>query len=191
MDTKELMNKATIIGMVCLVILSILGFQMGIFQSVESFQKFIGKSGIWGVGIFIAFQAVQVIIPALPGPLGCVAGILAFGPVMGFLYNYIGVCIGSLWAFLLARQYGRPFVEKITKPEQFEKYQNWLEKGKRFEKLFTAAVVFPMAPDDVLCFLAGLTTMTVKKFSAIIILGKPAVLAAYSLAVTLGMEQLI
>ena len=39
-----------------------------------------------------------------------------------------------------------------------------------------------VAPDDVLCMIAGLTKMSWKKFSAIILLGKPASIAAYSMA---------
>ncbi len=188
-DIKRFMNAATILGMLLLAALTALGFQMGIFQSVESFQAFVEKSGLWGIVLFVGFQAVQVVIPVLPGSLGCVVGVVAFGPVMGFLYNYVGICLGSLWAFLLARQYGKPFVQKITKPGQFEKYQSWLEKGKRFEKMFAIAIFLPVAPDDFLCFLAGLTSMTVKKFSAIILLGKPAALVAYSLTLTMGFEQ--
>lgn len=191
LDIKKLMNGAAIAGMLTLLVLVILGFRMGIFQSAESFRSFIEKGGLWGIVLFITFQAVQVVIPVLPGSLGCVVGIMAFGPVMGFIYNYLGICLGSLWAFLLARQYGRPLVQKITKPEQFEKYQSWLEKGKRFDTLFAAAIFFPVAPDDFLCFLAGLTKMTVKKFSVIILLGKPAALAAYSFALTMGFEQIM
>lgn len=190
-DIKKLMNTATIGGIILLGVLTLLGFQMGIFRSVESFQAFIGKGGPWGILIFIAFQAVQVVVPVLPGSIGCVVGVLAFGPIAGFIYNYAGICLGSLGAFLLAKQYGRPFVEKITKPEQLKKYEAWLEKGNRFEKMFAIAIFFPVAPDDFLCFLAGLTSMTVKKFFAIILLGKPAALAAYSFALTMGFEQII
>lgn len=191
LDIKKLINGATAAGMILLAVLTILGFRMGIFRSVESFQAFVGKSGLWGIVIFVLFQAVQVVIPVLPGSLGCVVGVMAFGPVMGFLYNYAGICLGSLWAFLLARQYGRPFVQRITKPEQFKKYQGWLDKGRRFEIFFALAIFFPVAPDDFLCYLAGLTSMTVKKFSAIILLGKPAALAAYSFALTMGFEQVL
>ena len=57
------------------------------------------------------------------------------------------------------------------------------DKGKKFDKLFcTCEFFFPCAPDDVLCMIAGLTKMSWKKFSAIILLGKPASIAAYSMA---------
>ena len=70
----------------------------------------------------------------------------------------------------------------FVKEETYNKYITWLEKGKKFDKFFAAAIFFPCAPDDVLCMIAGLTKMSWKKFSAIILLGKPASIAAYSMA---------
>ena len=50
---------------------------------------------------FVALQAIQVVIPILPGSIGCLFGVIFFGPVMGFVYNYVGICGGSIWHFLL------------------------------------------------------------------------------------------
>ena len=55
-----------------------------------------------------------------------------------------------------------------------------LEK-RRFERLFALAIFLPVAPDDFLCYLAGTTEMTLPRFTAIILLGKPAAIALYSL----------
>ncbi|MGC4018276.1 MAG: TVP38/TMEM64 family protein, partial [Muricomes sp.] len=41
--------------------------------------------------------------------------------------------------------------------------------------------VFPIAPDDFLCYLAGTTAMTWKQFGCVILLGKPFSIALYSL----------
>ena len=50
-------------------------------------------------------------------------------------------------------------------------------KGTGLTPLLHLAIFFPVAPDDFLCYLAGLTRMSLKKFSAIIFLGKPASIA--------------
>lgn len=36
------------------------------------------------------------------GAVGCVFGVMFFGALYGFFWNYIGICIGSICAFLLA-----------------------------------------------------------------------------------------
>ena len=62
-----------------------------------------------------------------------------------------------------------------------EKYDAWTEKRDRFAKLFFWSIFLPIAPDDFLCYLAGTTTMTWKRYTAIILLGKPFNIALYSM----------
>ena len=112
------------------------------------------------------------------------AGVIAFGPIWGFIYNYIGICAGSIIAFLLARKYGRTFVQAVTNEKQFTKYENWMERGNKFDWLFGIAIFLPVAPDDLLCYLAGLTKMKLRRFTWIILLGKPLALWLYSMGVT-------
>ena len=159
----------------------IYGLKNGIFESQQSLEAFIGKAGIFGPLIFIFIQAIQVVIPILPGFITCIAGAVVFGPLEGFIYSYTGMCLGSMMAFYISRKYGTAFVKKLVKPQTYDKYILWLEKGKKFDILFLLAIFLPAAPDDVLCFIAGLTRMTWKKFTIIILLGKPFVIALYSL----------
>lgn len=160
----------------------IYGLKNGIFESQQSLEAFIGKTDIFGPLIFIFIQAIQVVIPILPGFVTCIAGAVVFGPLEGFIYSYTGMCLGSMMAFYISRKYGTAFVKKLVKPQTYDKYILWLEKGKKFDILFLLAIFLPAAPDDVLCFIAGLTRMTWKKFTIIILLGKPFVIALYSLA---------
>ena len=141
--------------------------------------------------VLTVFQAVQVVVPILPGSIGCVVSVLAFGPVLGFIVNYIGICAGSVWAFLLAKRYGQAFVRKITKPATYEKYSNWLNKGKKYDIFFAAAIFFPVAPDDFLCFLSGLTDMSCKKFTLIILTCKPFALFIYSMGLTAAVNWIL
>ena len=79
----------------------------------------------------------------------------------------------------LAKQYGRPFVERSVSEKVWGKYIKWLDSPK-FDLYFALAIFFPVAPDDFLCLLAGLTPMKFRRFVAIILLGKPLALLAYS-----------
>lgn len=172
------------------ILFAFYGYKAGIFESVEAFQTFIKGAGLWGPLIFIFIQALQVVIPALPGFVTCIAGAVVFGPVAGFIYSYTGMCIGSILAFYISRRYGTAFVKKFISDEKYEKYSAWLEKGKKFDICFALAIFLPAAPDDVLCFVAGLTKMHWKKFTAIILLGKPFVIALYSIG-TAGFSEIL
>ena len=176
---RRLMNLCTALGLLGCAALVAYGWHEQLFTSQEALQRCIAGFGALGALVFVAFQAVQVVIPILPGGLGCLGGVLLFGPWMGFVYNYAGICIGSVAAFLLAKLYGRPLLAAMFKPETIAKYEAWT--ARRFDVLFAAAIFFPVAPDDFLCYLAGTTPMRLRRFSAIILLGKPASIALYSL----------
>ncbi|MBC8577930.1 TVP38/TMEM64 family protein [Lachnospiraceae bacterium NSJ-12] len=188
---KKLINLSSIIGILATIALLIYGYQAGIFSSAEQLSYMISQAGIWGPLIFIFIQIIQCVIPIIPGGLSCVAGIILFGPFYGFIYNYIGILLGSLINFILARHYGKPLIETIVSKKTYNKYISWLDRGKHFDKLFALAIFMPVAPDDFLCMLAGLTKMTYKKFITIIVLGKPASLLVYSLGLTTALEAIM
>lgn len=179
-----MVSKYLSIGMGILCIAFVIwGYHLGIFENQENLTTFIHQAGIWAPLIFIFIQLIQVVIPILPGFITCIVGAIAFGPVLGFFYSYLGMCAGSILAFLIARKYGVACVKKIVGDTAYSKYISWLEKGKKFDLLFALSIFLPAAPDDVLCFIAGLTRMNTKKFLFIILFGKPFVIMLYSLAV--------
>ncbi len=168
-------------GLILSVLLCIWGWRTGLFSDQGRMQDFIAGFGSLGMLVFIVFQAVQVVVPVIPGGLSCLAGVLLFGAWKGFLCNYIGICVGSVIAFLIAKQLGRPLMEAVFKKKQIEKYEAWTTENNRFTKLFALAIFLPFAPDDFLCYLAGTTKMKLGSFTGIIIAGKPAAIALYSL----------
>lgn len=178
---KILVNIVTIICLTGAIAFVIYGIQKGVFADRKAMEELVNKGGMWAPFLFMLIQSVQVVVPIIPGGISCAAGVILFGAWYGLLYNYVGIVIGSLINFYLARRYGQYFVKLFVKKATYDKYAVWLEKGNKFEKFFAAAIVFPCAPDDLLCMIAGLTKMSWKKFSAIILLGKPASIAVYSI----------
>ncbi len=178
------MKIFTAANLLLCVALAIAGYQMGIFTSVESLQAWVNGFGIAAPLIFIIFQAVQVVIPIIPGGVSLLGGVLIFGPWWGFVYNYTGICMGSLIVFAISRYFGKPLIYKLFPAKAIEKYSSWTNNKNRFAKLFALAIFFPCAPDDMLCYLAGTTDMSWKTYTLIILLGKPASTALYSLGLT-------
>lgn len=159
----------------------------GLFTDTEKLQALLEKSGILAPLLFVIVQAVQVVIPIMPGAIGCVFGVVFFGALWGFVFNYIGICIGSVCAFLLARKYGMMFVQNMTGSKFYNQYQHFLEKENQFEKMFALLIFLPVAPDDFLCYLAGVSRMRLTRFTTIILLGKPAAIFMYSM----GLHQVL
>ena len=191
--TKERMTLQvlSLAGLVACVILALWGWRTGVLTSQEQMQALVHSCGAVGVVLFILFQAVQVVVPVLPGGIGCLAGVLIFGPVWGFVYNYVGICIGSLAAFAVARNCGKPLLTMLLSEKTIAKYSRWAEERNRFARLFALAIFLPVAPDDFLCYLAGTTEMSWRQYTAIILLGKPFAIALYSLGLTVVWQHLV
>lgn len=176
--------------LVIVITLSFLGVLLyayfeGDFNSVESFQKYVSKFGLFGPLFLTAFQAVQVIIPVLPGFLGCAVGSVMFGPLIGFLCNYIGISTGSIIAFFLAKRFGKPLIQDLFPAGKYRRWSTWASTSKSYAVFLFLATLLPLFPDDFLCYFSGITEMNAKKFIWIIILGKPWCILAYSLGFSL------
>lgn len=174
---------AKIIGFsICgaIIVFLIKSYFDGYFHSADTFKNYIQGFGLFAPVVLGLIQLFQVVIPILPGFLGCAVGAMLFGTAGGFWINYLGISAGSIIAFYIARRYGLHVVQGLIGEDNYNKYLGWTTK-KSFLWIFAAAILLPLAPDDVLCFLAGLTPMSSKKFVAIILLMKPWCILFYSI----------
>ncbi len=179
------MNKKIKILIISAFIIIVLFFTKQIidqkFDSVEAFQVYMENFGIAAPLVLIIFQALQVVVPILPGYLGCAAGAVAFGPMTGFWCNYIGISVGSIISYFLARKYGIDIVLAMFPKKQYDKWSRRIEKSRSYDIFLFIATLLPLFPDDFLCYFSGLIKMDRKKFIWIIILGKPWCILAYSI----------
>ena len=132
-------------------------------DSVEDLQALIDSRGsFWAPIIFIVLQMLQVFLLPLPGVLTVGAGVLLFGAWETCLYSYIGIVLGSLIAFAVGRVIGYRAAAWLVGRESLDK---WLQKVKgKDRRLLTVMFILPIFPDDILCFVAGLSTMSWKYF---------------------------
>lgn len=177
-------TAVSLAGLAACVLLGVWFWRAGVLTSQQALRGFVGGFGAAGAAVFIVFQAVQVVVPILPGGLGCLAGAVLFGPVRGFIYNYIGICAGSQAAFGIARGCGRPLLVQMFPQKLIDRYDRWAQDGGRFAFWFAVLIFLPVAPDDYLCFLAGTTRMDARLYTAIILLCKPFSIALYSLGLS-------
>lgn len=157
------------------------GWLDGHFASFETLKAYICSFGISGPLILTLIQALQVVLPVLPGFLGCLVGAAMFGSFGGFWINYIGISAGSLLAFWLARKYGVSLVRKMIPMEKYARFTQWINTRKSFPLVLFLSILLPLAPDDFLCYFSGLASFPAKKFIGIILLGKPWCILFYSL----------
>lgn len=130
--------------------------------------------------VFVLVQTLQVVVAPVPGQVLAGVGGYLFGGVAGALYSMTGVLLGSLIAFELARRYGRPFVERVVDPDTLARVDGFAAAHGRVG-LFLAFLL-PTFPDDLLCFLAGVSEVRLRDLLVLVLVGRAPsfVLAAYA-----------
>ena len=187
---QSVLRAVSLVGFLLCLLVAFWGWRTGVLTSQERLSALVESCGAAGALLFTVFQAVQVVVPILPGGLGCLAGVLLFGPVWGFVYNYVGICAGSLIAFAVSRSCGKPLLSLLFSERTIQRYSRWTEERGRFSRWFALAIFLPVAPDDFLCYLAGTTEMSWRRYTAIILLCKPFAIALYSLGLTLVWQMI-
>lgn len=182
-NLQRIFNVITMITTIFLIAFILYAFKLGILGDRMVLVRYMKKFGVFACLFFMLLQIGQVIFPIIPGGASCLAGVLAFGPVRGFIYNYISLVLGSAVAFFLSRNYGMRVVEKFFSQEIIDKYMKYI-RNNQFMKIFFWGIFLPGLPDDLLCYIAGLSSMSWKTFLLIILVGKPFALIFYSLFVS-------
>ncbi len=108
-----------------------------------------------------------------------VVGFLTFGPLLGFVLNFLGIIIGSSLLFVLVRKYGRPFILLFLNEDKIVKYEEKIS-SKTYETIFILNMVSPMAPADIMIMITGLSKISFKKFLIIIMICRPISMITYS-----------
>jgi uncharacterized membrane protein YdjX (TVP38/TMEM64 family) len=147
----------------------------------DRISAWVAALGPWGPVAIILLQMAQVILAPIPGQaIGAISGYL-YGPWLGTLYAMLGVVIGSMLAFLLARRLGRPLVIWLAGQGVVSQLDDLAERGGAL--FFFLLWVFPFSPDDLVCLAAGLTPMPFRQFLVLMIVGR---LSGVFLSVAVG-----
>ncbi len=156
------------------------------FHSVESFDAFLERHRESSVKLYIAIQAMQVIIAVIPGQIVQIAGGYIYGFGYASLWSLIGIAIGSIIAFYMARIIGQQPIRRIYGAEMVDKYTALLSSRNAFT-IMLFLYIFPGFPKDVLAFFAGLSNMKFSRFLPMATLARyPAMALSMLIGSTLG-----
>ena len=178
--SKLILNILTIIGIVAVIFFIYFAVKERWFLDNEILLTKIKSFGLLAPLCFILIQIVQVVLPVIPGGASCLVGVMAFGAVGGFIYNYVGLVLGSICSFLLSRKFGMSIINKLFKEKDIKKALDKINNSK-YDLIFFLIILLPGLPDDLFCYISGITKMSLKKFTPIILIGKPLTLLVYSI----------
>lgn len=173
---KHFSRTVLVVGIVAVtvVVCYVLYYTTGLsakFSDFDALKAYIRGSGFWGVAIFIGITVFQVVVLPIPEAVTILLGVAIYGATTSFILSVIGTIIGSLISFMLGKVFGRRLCNWMFGEDNTEKYAKIMNEKGRF--LFIIMLLFPAFPDDMLCMIAGITTMSYAYFTVICLVTRP------------------
>ena len=128
------------------------------------------NSGILGPVILFILFVLQVFLAFIPGQALMVACGYLYGFWGGFLLSWLSLVVGGEAAYILARKFGRLFAERWISPEVLSRWDK-AAKGQGIA-FFAVTLVMPLVPNDAMCYVAGLGTISHRRFVIANMLGR-------------------
>ena len=139
--------------------------------SEEDIQAWLDRYSALGPLPGILLPLAEALLPFLPLVVFVFANAMAYGTLAGFLYSWIGVCLGALLVFLLARWFGRRYGDRIRRRHpKTERFFTWVEH-RGFAPIFLLSC-FPFTPSVLVNVSSGFSKMPLHTFMTAIMLGK-------------------
>ena len=133
-------------------------------------KKTLRQWGVLAPVIFIALQALQVIIAPIPGEITGILGGYLFGEWLGLVYSTVGLTVGSVAAFGVGRWLGTHYVRSLVSQATWDKMGFIVEAEGAI--LCFIIYLIPGLPKDMVCYLFGMSPMPLWVFALVSTLGR-------------------
>ncbi|MGP1906541.1 TVP38/TMEM64 family protein [Metabacillus sp. JX24] len=141
------------------------------YFTIERMMEFFKDYRSFGPLLGIGLPLLEAFLPFLPLVVFIVANANSYGLWFGFLYSWIGSCLGALILFFLVRKYGQErFFRFISRHQSVQKMMGWIERHG-FGPLFIL-LCFPFTPSAAVNVVAGLSKVSIWQFSLAVMSGK-------------------
>ncbi|HVI39361.1 MAG TPA: VTT domain-containing protein [Anaerovoracaceae bacterium] len=141
------------------------------FKSLDEINKLLKQYKTASIFIYIGLQVFQIIVSILPGQALQFAAGYAYSFWFGFLYSIIGVALGTVITFYLARLLGKEALHVIFGEEKFTRFIHTLNSKRSFTVLFVIFLI-PGIPKDLFTYAAGVSEIRMIPFLLLSLIGR-------------------
>ena len=141
------------------------------FKNLDEINKLLVQYKTASIFIYIGLQIFQIIVSVLPGQALQFAAGYAYHFWLGFLYSIIGISIGTVITFYLARLLGKDALLVIFGEEKFTKFIHTLNSKRSFLVLFVIFLI-PGIPKDLFTYAAGVSEIRIVPFLMLSLIGR-------------------
>ncbi|MBQ7858893.1 MAG: TVP38/TMEM64 family protein [Faecalibacterium sp.] len=131
--------------------------------TLEFWQGLLEGFQVLGPMVPILLAALESFIPALPLVAIVTLNVAAHGAVLGFVYSWLGTCLGCTIVFLFYRKLlKRPLLGLMDRSPKVTKAKNWVNRFD-INALFLLAIM-PFTPSSFLNLAFGLSDFGEKNY---------------------------
>ncbi len=140
-----------------------------IVSDQQAVSEYLKSYGALGPVVLFVLMVAQVFVAVIPGHALMVTAGYVYGG-LGLFVVIASTILGSQVAFMVARWYGRDLINKLASSEIIERWNKAAQNQGIVFYFF--AFVLPIFPSDLMCYVAGLATISPKRFFIANILGR-------------------
>ena len=161
--TPRLRLALVVLGVAALAVLAL----VTISHSPQRVRHFVDDAGGWAPPVFILVSAA-LSCAFFPGQLLAAASGLLFGTALGTPMTITAATLAAVTAFSITRHGGKSAVDELSGP-RIEAWQQRIERGGFMAVLY--ARIAPLMPFVAINYVAGLTRLRLRDFTAATVIG--------------------
>ncbi|MCK9536497.1 MAG: VTT domain-containing protein, partial [Bacilli bacterium] len=179
-ENKKKQFKLSRLIVIVIILLCIIGIVMGLYWGLglnkklkdqENIKDLILAYGNFYRIMYILLHFIQSTLLPISNFPTILAGNLIFTPWENALLTSIGVVLGSLVGFGIGKLFGRKAVDWVVGEENTKKLLKTFE-GKE-KVVLVLILLLPFFPDDIICFIAGITLISWRFFALSVLVLRP------------------
>jgi uncharacterized membrane protein YdjX (TVP38/TMEM64 family) len=148
----------------------IVAFTVRLYRDKYFLRDTVAAWGWMAPVVFIAIQALQVIISPIPGEMSGPVGGALFGTTWAVIYSTIGLTAGTLICFAIGRRWGEPLVRPWLSEHHWNRMNFILEAEGAI--LCFILYMIPGFPKDIISYLFGISPMPFWVFAVVSTVGR-------------------
>jgi uncharacterized membrane protein YdjX (TVP38/TMEM64 family) len=168
MKTIKILSVLLIVAVLVIFYQDIADY-LKIITDQQAVSEYLQSFGVLGPVVLFCLLIAQVFIAFIPGHALMVTAGYVYG-TLGLIIVTVSTILGSQIAFHIARRYGRNLIYKLASQQTIEKWDKAAHNQGILFYFFT--FLLPIFPNDLMCYVAGLATISPKKFFIANVLGR-------------------
>ena len=169
-------NKKYIVIAFWIVLIFFLKSRNVIYLDINTIEKFLQTNEKYLIPIFLFVWSIRI-FAFIPGVTFMVIGGICFGPVEAIILSIVGIFISETFIYFISKYFS---ASKLTQ-YLHGRHPDVRDLIKKYDyKFITIGIICPIAPTDVICYLAASTGIKYIKFIVTVIISNLPVVALYT-----------